>query len=248
LGHACSLNGDGLGCYTTGYGVKFPGFWAGAFYTTPDLGGLRIKVAALDPVVLGSDTMMSGMTPVSQEFARTPLPAFQVLAMYDATVGGMKIKPYFNGYWQQVGRAGSSNTLNPMGGGAGVDLHIGPLKVGAGGTLEKGTTLYVPLFGAEIIDGAGELRTGNSFYVQALLTLGPVDINAGYGQAALKRSDFDQLNNLNINKDQRNIYAGLQYHVGPLTWIAELALLEQRWYAGNTQAVNFFSLGASFGY
>ena len=55
-----------------------------------------------------------------------------------------------------------------------------------------------------------------------------MDINAGYGQATLERSDFDQLNNLNINKDQRNIYAGLQYHVGPLTWVAELALLEQR--------------------
>ena len=47
-----------------------------------------------------------------------------------------------------------------MGGGAGLDLHLGPLKLGAGGTLEKGTTLYVPLFGAEIIDGAGQLRIG----------------------------------------------------------------------------------------
>ena len=88
MGHTCGLDGDGLGCYTSGYGVKFPGFWAGAFYTTPDLGGLRIKVAALDPVMLGSDTMMSGATPISQEFARTPLPAFQVLAMYEAALGG----------------------------------------------------------------------------------------------------------------------------------------------------------------
>ena len=81
-----------------------------------------------------------------------------------------------------------------------------------------------------------------------MLTLGPVDINAGFGQAALKQSDNDQLNNLNINKDQRNIYGGLQYHVGPLTWVAEFSLLHHRWYAGNTQSVNFFSLGAAFGY
>jgi predicted porin len=248
FGHACGLNGDGLGCYTTGYGVKFPGFWAGAFYTTPDLGGLRIKVAALDPVKLGADGMMSGANPISQEFARTPLPAFQVLAMYEAAFGSVKIKPYFNGYWQRVGKAASSATLDPMGGGAGLDLQLGALKLGGGGTLEKGTTLYVPLFGAEIIDGAGQLRSGNSFYVQALLTLGPVDINAGYGQAALEQSDNDKVNNFNINKNQHNIYAGLQYHVGTLTWVAEVSLLQHKWYAGNTQSVNFVSLGASFSY
>jgi predicted porin len=248
FGHACGLDGDGLGCYTTGYGVKFPGFWAGAFYTTPDLGGLRVKVAALDPVKLGSGAMMSGGMPISQEFARTPLPAFQLLAMYEAALGTAKLKPYFNGYWQRVGRAGDTATLDPMGGGAGLDLQFGPVKLGAGGTLEKGTTLYVPLFGAEIIDGAGELRTGSSFYVHGMLTLGPVDLNAGFGQATLNQSDNDELNAFNINKTQRNIYGGLQYHVGPLTWVAELSLLHHGWYAGNTQAVSFFSLGASFAY
>jgi predicted porin len=248
FGHACGLDGDGLGCYTTGYGVKFPGFWAGAFYTTPDLGGLRLKVAALDPVKVGSDTMMSGTVPVSQEFARTPLPAFQLLALYEAALGSAKIKPYFNGYWQRVGRAGATSTLDPMGGGAGIDLQLGPVKLGAGGTIEKGTTLYVPLFGAEIIDGAGQLRSGNSLYVHALVTLGPVDVNGGYGQATLERTDDDRLNDLNINKDQRNIYAGLQYHVGTLTWVAEASLLHHTWYAGNTQSVSFFSLGAAFSY
>ena len=104
--------------------MKFPGFWAGAFYTTPDLGGLRIKLAALDPVKLGSDAMMSGAVPISQEFARTPLPAFQVLAMYEAALGSVKLKPYFNGYWQQVGRAGHGTTLDPMGGGAGLDVQL----------------------------------------------------------------------------------------------------------------------------
>ena len=248
LGHACGLNGDGLGCYTTGYGVKFPGFWAGAFYTTPDLGGLRLKVAALDPVKLGSNAMMSGGMPISQEFARTPLPAFQLLALYEAAMGSVKFKPYFNGYWEEVGKAGASDTLDALGAGAGLDVQFGPVKLGAGGTLEKGTTMYVPLFGAEIIDGAGQLRTGNSFYVHGMVTLGSVDINAGYGQAALDQSDNDKANNFNINKDQHNIYAGLQYHVGPLTWVAELSLLHHNWYAGNTQSVTFFTLGASFGY
>lgn len=248
FGHACGLDGDGLGCYTTGYGVKFPGFWAGAFYTTPDLGGLRIKVAALDPVKLGSNALMSGAVPVSQEFARTPLPAFQALVLYDADLGAVKLKPHVNGYWQQVGRAGDSTTLNPMGGAAGLDVQVGPVKLGGGGTYEKGTTMYVPLFGAEIIDGAGQLRTGSSFYLHGMLTLGSLDINAGYGMARLQQSDHDVLNAFNINKDQSNIHGSLQYHVGPLTWVAELALLKHRWYAGNTQSVNFFSLGAAFGY
>ena len=135
-----------------------------------------------------------------------------------------------------------------MGGGAGLDVHLAWLKLGAGGTVEKGTTLYVPLFGAEIIDGAGQLRTGSSFYAHGMLTLGSLDINAGYGMALLQQSDHDQLNAFNINKDQSNIHGSLQYHVGPLTWVAELALLKHRWYAGNTQSVSFVSLGAAFGY
>lgn len=248
FGHACGLGGDGLGCYTTGYGVKFPGFWAGAFYTTPDLGGLRIKLAALDPVKLGSNAMMSGAQPVSQEFARTPLPAFQVLALYQVGNDSVKVKPYFNGYWQRVGKAGAADTLDPMGGGAGLDLELGPVRLGAGGTLEKGSTLYVPLFGAEIIDGAGQLRSGNSLYVHGLVKLGPVDLNAGYGQATLNQTDHDRMNSFNINKTQSNVYGGLQLHAGPLTWVAELSLLRHGWYAGNTQSVTFASLGAAFAY
>ncbi len=251
LGHACGLDGDGLGCYTTGYGSKFPGFWGGVFYTTPDLGGLRIKVAALDPVKLGANQTAGGMMggpAISQEWSRTPLPAFQVLAMYEAAFGSVKVKPFFNGYWQRVGKAGATDVLDPMGAGGGIDLHLGALKVGAGGTVEKGSTLYVPLFGAEIIDGTGQLRSGNSFYAHALLTLGSVDINAGFGQAALERSGFDQRNAININQNQRNIYGGLQYHVGPLTWVAELSMVHHAWYAGNVQDVTFGSLGASFAY
>ncbi len=75
-----------------------------------------------------------------------------------------------------------------------------------------------------------------------------MDINAGYGQATLNQSANDRLNVFNINSSQRNVYAGLQIHQGPLTWVGELSLIRHGWHAGNTQTVSFFSLGASFAY
>jgi hypothetical protein len=257
VGNTCNMNGDGLGCYTTGYGAKFPGFWAGVYYTTPDMGGLKIKLAALDPVKVGGDGGHADIPGVSQGFTRTPLPQFQTLVMYNLNAGTLKVNPYFNGFWQQAGRAGTSDTINPMGGGAGVDLNIGlgedlALKIGAGGEVEHGTALYVPLFGSEVVDGDGKLRDGVSFYGHAMLSAGSIDINAGYGQAGVTRTDFDKAQNagagLNMNKNQHNIYAGLQYHMKPLTFVAEVNLLHHEWYAGNKQDVQVISLGADFAY
>jgi hypothetical protein len=248
LGNTCGVPGDGLGCYTTGYGAKFPAFWAGFFYTTPELHGLKLKVAALDPVKVGADQMSAGGVPVSQEWGRTPLPQFQTLLLYHAELGGLTLAPYFNGFWQRAGKQGTDETIDPMGGGAGLDVRVGGLKAGVGGTLERGTTMYVPLVGNEIVDGDGQLRTGSSFYVHGLYSLGSVDVNAGYGQVHLDRSSFDVMNNLNINKSQRNIYMGVQYHLAPLTFVAELNLLHHEWYLGNKQNVTIFSLGADFAY
>jgi hypothetical protein len=255
LGNTCGVGGNNLSCYTSGYGVKFPGFWAGFYYTTPSLGGLKIKVAALDPVTVGANSTITPnplmpmmTTATSQLWSRKPLPHFQTLITYSKTVGSLTINPFFNGFWQQIGKAGSGDTLNPYGAGAGVDLFVGAFKVGVGGSYEKGTTLYVPLFGGEAIDGAGQLRDGAGFYAQARYTIGQVDVMAGYGQSGLNRSAFDVTNNLDINKVQRNIWGALQYHTDPITWVAELNSLHHEWYGGEKQAVEVISLGASFAY
>jgi hypothetical protein len=164
------------------------------------------------------------------------------------------VNPYFNGFWEQVGRApgmGRTNvdqSLNPMGGGAGIDLYAGDFKIGAGGEIEHGTGLHGPLYGDDSVDGAGQLRDGVSFYAHALYSLGPVDISGGVGQAGLKRSSFDEANNLNINKSQRNIHAALQYHWEPLHFVAEMNLLHLEWHLGNTQDIQVFSVGADFVY
>ncbi|HEY0714213.1 MAG TPA: hypothetical protein VGF45_16140, partial [Polyangia bacterium] len=120
LGNTCGTGGNNLSCYTSGYGVKFPGFWAGVYYTTPSLGGLKLKVGAMDPIAVGADPVTAPTPPAvadSQAWARTPLPHFQALVTYDLDLGALKVSPYFNGFWQRVGRAGTSNTLDPRGAG-----------------------------------------------------------------------------------------------------------------------------------
>ncbi len=255
LGNTCGTGGNNLSCYTSGYGVKFPGFWAGMFYTTPDLSGLKIKIGAMDPVAVGADPDM-GAPATSSRWARTPLPHMQTLITYNLDAGAVKAMVHFNGFWQRIGRTvpgigmapGVSQWRDPMGGGAGLDLTIDIFKIGGGGSFEHGTNLYVPLVGNETVDGNGTLRNGTSFYADAMLTLGPVDLAAGYGQASLKRTTFDETNAFNINKVQSNIHGSIQYHIAPLTFVADLNLLHHEWYAGNKQDVQVVSLGANFAY
>jgi hypothetical protein len=255
LGNTCGVGGDNLSCYTSGYGVKFPGFWAGFVYTTPSIGGLKLKVAAYDPVKIGANMMAANtegnMVAVSQEWAKTPLPHFQALALYELNLGSVALKPFFNGFTQQVGRtdAGVDKTLTTWGAGAGLDAVVGPLKVGAGGSKESGTALYLPLQGAgETVDGAGNLRQGASFYAHGMYTIGAIDITAGFGQATLDRTQFDIDNKVNPNRVQRNIHGSLIYHYGPLAFVGELNLLNHQYHFGNEQQVTVFNLGADFAY
>jgi hypothetical protein len=252
LGNTCGVGGDNLSCYTSGYGVKFPGFWAGFYYQTPDLSGLKIKVGAMDPVQVGEEGPGGTPVPYSSLWPKTPLPHFQTLVTYNLDAGAVKAMVHFNGFWQRIGRNFGtplvSQWRDPIGGGAGLNLTIDIFKIGGGGSFEHGTNLYVPLVGSETVDGNGTLRDGTSFYGDAMVTLGPVDIAAGYGQANLKRTAYDEANSPNINKMQSNIRGSIQYHVAPLTFVAGLNLLHHEWYAGNKQNVQVFSLGANFAY
>jgi hypothetical protein len=264
LGNTCGVGGDGLSCYTSGYGVKFPGFWAGIVYTTPNIGGLKLKVALFDPVAVGNDrtgTSTTGTTDVavSQSWGKTPTPNVQGLALYEVAIGNLKLNPFFNGFFQQVGRTNGTGAAgdprvdkinNTWGAGAGIDVSVGSMfKVGVGGSHENGTALYLPLQGTgETVDGNGELRKGNSLYAHAKVILGDNDIAAGYGQATLDKTNFDTMNNLNINKIQHNIHASYVRHMGPLAFVAEINLLHHEYHSGNTQDVTFFNLGADFAY
>jgi predicted porin len=244
-GHGCSTSGDGLGCYTSGYGVRFPGFWSGIQYQTPNLSGLRIKVAALDPETAGVD-----LPNVSVAYDRRPMPMLQTLIRYEGTFGMIKVIPYFNGFVEQVGRAGSDDTLTPFGAGGGFELHVAGLKFGAGGSYDKGTSFYGPLYTkVTVIDGAAALRTGNSYFAHALYSIGVVDVNAGYSQANIVRTANDEAQNLNIEKSQGNIYGAVQYHWDQyLTFLAEANILRHKWVGDNSQNVQVINLGASFTY
>jgi hypothetical protein len=246
LGNACTTGGDGLGCYLTGYGVKFPGFWAGVQYQTPDLAGLRIKVAVLDPETAGADAPQ-----FSVPYTRRPLPMFQMLARHEGDFGTFKLIPYFNGFLQTVGQVGTNETLTPWGAGGGLEVHVAGLRAGAGGGFEDGSGFYGPLYSAAaVIDGAGELRQGYSFFAHALYSFGGiVDVSGGYGQANINRTTNDEANDLNVVTKQSNVHAAIQYHWDPsLTFVAEVNLLSHEWVAGNSQDVRVLSVGASFTY
>jgi hypothetical protein len=226
--------------------VRFPGFWSGIQYQTPDLSGLRIKVAALDPETAG----VADAPTISVEYRRRPLPMFQTLVRYEGVFGAFKLIPYFNGFTQMVGQDGTNNTLTTWGTGGGVEVHFAGLRAGAGGSYDKGTSFYGPLYTkVTVIDGAGQLRKGNSYFIHALYAFNSIDVGAGFSQANIERSANDEMLNLNLQKSQGNIYASVQYHWDKnLTFLAELNALSHKWVAGNSQDVQVLNFGASFTY
>lgn len=257
FGNACSLNGDGLGCLTTGYGAKFPGFWAGFFYTLPNfVDGLFVKVAALDPVSFGGGETgnVNGVdVAASTLLDRTPLPNFQLLAMYDIKFGSTTVKPHIEAFWQRVGNdeaAAVPVEHNVTGVGLGVDIYVDDfLKLGANYCIESGTDLYAISATGLSVDGVGQLRDGTCLSINGRFTTGNLDITATYGFANVDPTDNDIASGINLFEQNTGIQAGLQYHMyDTIHWIAEFSNLKHEWMLGNTRTVNIVTLGASMTY
>ena len=51
-----------------------------------------------------------------------------------------------------------------------------------------------------------------------------------------------------IAKESGATWGAVQYHMDPITWVAELNSLHHEWYGGEKQAVEVISLGASLAY
>jgi hypothetical protein len=81
-----------------------------------------------------------------------------------------------------------------------------------------------------------------------MLTLGNLDITAGFGQATLDRSDYDVQQKVNPNRLQRNIHGSLIYHYGPVAFVGEVNLLHHEYHFSNEQNVRVINLGANFAY
>ena len=264
LGSPCSVKQIlGGACGFAGHGILFPGFNAGALYSTPKFAGIQATVGLYDP------TMNS-----EKQYEVTPYPRVEGQVSFNWQD---HFKVFGEAMWQRLINVSGlkDNQTPPMvildsagkpvnqvadanGFAAGASFSGGPVQVGGAFYTGTGLTLIVPIFNTPILsDGRNVLRKGQGFVGMASLTFGGTKIAGGAGISQLKLTPFDQLS-LPFSqqvppKQQVGISIGLyQTMFKQLTWALEYFRGQYTWYdyknatgavVSPKQNVNFINTG-----
>jgi hypothetical protein len=264
LGSPCSTRQIlGGACGFAGHGILFPGFNAGALYSTPKFVGLQVTAGVYDPTVNSE-----------KQYEITPYPRLEAQVSYNFED---HFKVFGEAMWQRLinttplhddtvnmapilDAAGNKRdqVADANGFAAGASFSGGPAQVGGAFYAGTGLTLIVPIFNTPILtDRIGVLRKGQGFVGMASLTFGGTKIAGGGGISQLKLTPTDQqglpFSQVVPPKQQVGISIGLyQTMFKQLTWALEYFRGQYTWYAFKDDAgvvsvpkqnVNFVNTG-----
>ncbi len=250
VGHPCDVDSVASAtCGNTGVGSMFPARHAQLGYATPEMAGVQLSVAALDPAM------------IDQFWNRTVAPRVESeltfhKVMEDRPVGKDEVNLWANGLMQMIGRVGES-TRNPpdpgipadsvrtawgVGGGAwGRYFGVG---LGATGWYGKGLGTAWAL-GNTAIDNIGELRTHFGYLAAANYRISAIELAASYGSVNVKDTAWDRspTAKLSVIKEVRGIGAKIAYHLEPVVFSIDGMALRYTWHHGELQTANTISAG-----
>ncbi len=261
LGSPCSTRQIlGGACGFAGHGILFPGFNAGALYSTPKFAGIQAAVGLFDPTVNSE-----------KGYEITPYPRLEAQLSFNYHD---QFKVFGEGMWQRLintsplkdaamnvvmeGGKPKDQVADATGVAAGAMFSGGPIQVGGAFYAGTGLTLIVPIFNTPILaDGLGVLRKGQGFVGMASVKFGGTKIAGGGGISQLKLTPTDQqslpFSQIVPPKQQIGISIGLyQTMFKQLTWALEYFRGQYTWYdyrnaagvvAAPKQNVNFINTG-----
>lgn len=263
LGSPCSIKVIlGGACGFAGHGVLFPGFNAGALYSTPKFVGIQATVALFDPSINAEKGYEIAPYPRFEgQIAYNYQDHFKVFgeAMWQRLINSAPLKNPVSGdpILDAAGKP-QNQVADAVGFAAGASLSAGPVQVGGSFYTGTGLTLIVPIFNTPIFaDSAGTLRKGQGFVGMASVTLGTTKIAGGVGVSQLKLTPIDQqslpFSEVVPPKQQLGATIGV-YHTmfKQLTWALEYFRGQYTWYAYKDstgavgqpkQNVNFINTG-----
>ena len=228
VGHPCDADSSGSAtCGHTGTGSMFPARHAQLGYATPEMAGLQLNFAVLDPAMIDAFA--------NPNWNRTPLPRFETeLTFHKNLAEKDEINVWANGLTQTVGRTteqqptpggpppiAADAVVNVFGVGGGAWGRVSGLGIGATGWYGKGLGTAWAM-GSTAIDDAGELRTHFGYLAIGSYRAGDFEIAFSYGSANAKETAWDASpdNTVKISliKQVRAFGADIAYHVGPITF------------------------------
>lgn len=154
-----------------GSGYIYSDFQPQITYTSPSFGGVQASVGVFQPL-----KSLTGQDQTNSD------PGFQAKLTYDGDFGGVNAHLWTSGITQKHDLvAGGSYT------GKGLDVGA---KVTAGPVTALGYYYTADGLGTTVLglfdtDGAGNARSSDGFYLQALATFGKVSVGGSYGESRL---------------------------------------------------------------
>jgi hypothetical protein len=240
-------------CGHTGVGSMFPSRHAQLGYATPELGGVQLSVAMLDPAM------------IDQFWNRTTAPRFEGELTFRRVIADKptvkdEVNAWANGMVQSIGRTGEAPP-NPMnndpgipadvvrtawGMGGGLWGRVYGFALGATGWYGKGLGTAWAL-GNTAIDSVGQLRTHFGYLGMANYRMDNFEIAASYGSTNVKDTAWDESPSnpikVSVIKEVRGIGGKIAYHMTPVVFSIDGMNLQYTWHHGEVQRANVVSAG-----
>ena len=190
-------------CGHIGSGALGPGNGSAFTYTTPSLGGLRLKAGFYDPVrLLGA-------------WERTPYPRPEGALMFERRPSAsVMFKLQVEGMYQYMAQIGERRTDRVWGVAGGARLEAGPLRLGVSGFRGKGLGAYVALQNAASTfePASRNFRYFTGMYAQLALVFGREQLSAGAGRVIADQLDADKVDFGKSNLKSQSGISGAFYH------------------------------------
>lgn len=254
VGHPCDVDSNASAtCGHTGVGSMFPSRHAQLGYATPEVGGVQLSVAALDPAM------------IDQFWNRTIAPRVEAELTFrkvldDKPVVKDEINVWGNGLSQMIGRTGESppnmatndpgipadKVLNVWGVGGGAWGRVVGFGLGVTGWYGKGLGTAWAL-GNTAVDAVGKLRTHYGYLGIANYRYENFEVAASYGSTNVQDTDWDKspTNPIKISviEHVNGIGGKIAYHMTPVVFSIDGMNLHYQWHRGETQTANTISAG-----
>ncbi|BAW81054.1 hypothetical conserved protein [Candidatus Nitrosoglobus terrae] len=260
VGGTGNVHGGGFTLGRIGFGYLYPGFNAQVRWTSPDMNGLKISLAAVDPSQLCGAEAVGGQYVAASGancIRTTNTPRGEGLASYVGTFTDGSFQVWGSGMWQSLEREpidiNPTNKKNDVWGwstGAQVKYRgwdfNGSYYAGAG----LGTSF---LMAADSMDADGNFRRDKGWIAQGGYTfLKHTKIAFSYGVSRENETATDAALRLSgagaTIKDQQAYVAGIYHDVNAnLKLVAEYSRIINEWYGhGNRQEANVVGVGGFF--
>jgi hypothetical protein len=255
VGATGDVHGGGFTLGRIGYGYLYPNFNSQIRWTSPDMMGFKVSLAAVDPSQVCGEG--GGLVSGGNCARETNSPRGEGEVSYANTFTNGSYQIWGSGMWQNVKRAGTDDEFNVWGWTAGAQVKFVGFELN--GSYYDGEGLGTSfLLDADSLDATGQKRDNKGWMVQGGYTfLGHTKLAASYG-----RSQADETSNDSICRtggagcigfngarlDEQNAYVvGLYHDVNAnLKLVAEYSRVENEWHGGQDQKANVVGVGGYF--